>query len=541
MVLTGAHYIYILFMVIILITMIMKKDTIVPCILGVFFMGLFFEKNIFGAITAVFNSFIISLNELGPIILIIAIMVALSKALEANNAIQYMVRPFSRVIKNSNTAFFVTGFVMLVLSWFFWPTPAVALVGAVFLPVAMRAGLPAIGVAVALNLFGHGLALSTDFVIQGAPSITAGAAGVAVSYVINDGMILFWVMGIVTISMAFYTLKRDINKGMFREELKGFESEEVEEFNGKSKIATILVALGFLADIIVMYIFDLKGGDASALLGGTAVFLIIIINVINFGKDSLENVCENIIDGFVFGIKIFGAIIPIAAFFYMGEVAPLTGVFGKVLAPGSQGLLSDIGIALSQTIPLNKFAVSGIETVVGAITGLDGSGFSGISLVGSLASVFGTAINASVGALAALGQISGIWVGGGCLVPWGLISAAAICGVSPIELAKRNFVPVIKEKNLKLSHGNFSYMAKQIIKNCGGYENIVTLNNCMTRLRLEVKDATILNDDNIKKTGAKGVIKLSNTSVQIIIGTDVVKVKDEMEMQLDELRKQADA
>ncbi|EQE47449.1 putative membrane protein [Clostridioides difficile CD42] len=183
--------------------MIMKKDTIVPCILGVFFMGLFFEKNIFGAITAVFNSFIISLNELGPIILIIAIMVALSKALEANNAIQYMVRPFSRVIKNSNTAFFVTGFVMLVLSWFFWPTPAVALVGAVFLPVAMRAGLPAIGVAVALNLFGHGLALSTDFVIQGAPSITAGAAGVAVSYVINDGMILFWVMGIVTISMHF--------------------------------------------------------------------------------------------------------------------------------------------------------------------------------------------------------------------------------------------------------------------------------------------------------------------------------------------------
>ena len=443
MVLTGAHYIYILFMVIILITMIMKKDTIVPCILGVFFMGLFFEKNIFGAITAVFNSFIISLYELGPIILIIAIMVALSKALEANNAIQYMVRPFSRVIKNSNTAFFVTGFVMLVLSWFFWPTPAVALVGAVFLPVAMRAGLPAIGVAVALNLFGHGLALSTDFVIQGAPSITAGAAGVAVSYVINDGMILFWVMGIVTISMAFYTLKRDINKGMFREELKGFESEEVEEFNGKSKIATILVALGFLADIIAMYVFDLKGGDASALLGGTAVFLIIIINVINFGKDSLENVCENIIDGFVFGIKIFGAIIPIAAFFYMGEVAPLTGVFGKVLAPGSQGLLSDIGIALSQTIPLNKFAVSGIETVVGAITGLDGSGFSGISLVGSLASVFGTAINASVGALAALGQISGIWVGGGCLVPWGLISAAAICGVSPIELAKRNFVPVI--------------------------------------------------------------------------------------------------
>ena len=102
-----------------------------------------------------------------------------------------------------------------------------------------------------------------------------------------------------------------------------------------------------------------------------------------------------------------------------------------------------MGVALSNTIPLNKFAVCSIQTVVGAITGLDGSGFSGISLVGSLANVFGTAVNGSVGALCALGQIAGIWTGGGCLVPWGLISAAAICGVSPIELAKRNLKPIL--------------------------------------------------------------------------------------------------
>lgn len=147
-------------------------------------------------------------------------------------------------------------------------------------------------------------------------------------------MILFWVMGIVIIFMVFYILKRDINKGMFREELKGFESEEVEEFNGKFKIVIILVVLGFFVDIIVMYVFDLKGGDVLVFLGGIVVFLIIIINVINFGKDSFENVCENIIDGFVFGIKIFGVIILIVVFFYMGEVVLLIGVFGKVLVLG---------------------------------------------------------------------------------------------------------------------------------------------------------------------------------------------------------------
>ncbi|MCG0040864.1 hypothetical protein LV454_28120, partial [Escherichia coli] len=41
-----------------------------------------------------------------------------------------------------------------------------------------------------------------------------------------------------------------------------------------------------------------------------------------------------------------------------------------------------------------------------------------------------------------LGQIAAIWVGGGTLIPWALIPAAAICGVSPFELARRNLKPV---------------------------------------------------------------------------------------------------
>ena len=443
MVLTGAHYIYILFMLAILIIMIMKKDVIVPCILGIFCLGLFYTQSIPQAINAVFNALIVSLNELGPVILIISVMVALSKALEDNNAINYMIKPFSKVIKTPTTAFFVVGIVMCLLSWFFWPTPAVALVGAIFLPVAMEVGLPAIGVAMALNLFGHGLALSTDFVIQGAPAITGGAAGIEAAQVISEGIPLFWVMGIVTISTAFYYLRRDLKKGMFKEELKQVEHVEIKSFNKKAKIATFLVLVGFLLDIAAMYALNLKGGDATALLGGTALLLIVIINAMNHKKDYLDSVCKNVIDGFVFGIKIFGAIIPIAAFFYMGEVAPITSVLGDVLPAGSQGLLSDMGLALSQAVPLNKLAVASIQTVVGSITGLDGSGFSGISLAGSLASVFGTAVNASVGALCALGQIAGIWVGGGCLVPWGLISAAAICGVNPVDLAKRNFKPIM--------------------------------------------------------------------------------------------------
>lgn len=443
MTLTGAHYIYAVFILIILFTMIMKKDTIVPCILGVFFLALFYTSNVSTSIGAVFNGLIISLKELGPVIMIISIMVALSKSLEDNYAIEYMIKPFSKVIKNETTAFFTVGISMTILSWFFWPSPAVALVGAIFLPIAIRSGLPAIGVAVALNLFGHGLALSTDFIIQGAPSITAGAAGVDVSSVINDGMILFWVMAIVTIGVAFYMLKRDIKKGLFKDEITENKKVDVKVFNVKAKIATFLVLILFSLDILAMFMFDLKGGDATALLGGTAVFLLIIINVINHGKGSLDNICENVTNGFLFGIKIFAVIIPIGAFFYMGEVLPLTELLGDVLSPSSQGLLSDLGVALSEAVPLNKYFVASIQTVVGCITGLDGSGFSGMALAGSTAAVFGAAVDCNVGALAALGQIGAIWTGGGCLVPWALVPAAAICGVSPIELAKRNLIPVL--------------------------------------------------------------------------------------------------
>lgn len=442
MVLTGAHYIYIIFMIIILITMIMKKESVIPCIIGIFCMGLYFTENFVSALAGVFNSFIVALNGLGGIILIIGIMVALSKSLEENNAIDFMIKPFAKIIKSSTSAFFISGIAMFIMSSFFWPSPASALIGAIFLPIAIRAGLPAMGLAVAINLFGHGLALSGDFVIQGAPSITAGAAGISVQSVITEGMPLYWVMGIVTISVAFYMLRKDIKRGMFNDEIAVAKEIEIKEVSFKAKLSVFIVVIAFILDIVGMIAFNLKGGDATALLGGTAVGLLIFIDVLNNPKKSFDKVAEHIIHGFGFAISIFAVIIPIAAFFYLGD-SSITTVFGDVLAKGSQGLLADIGMALSQAVPFNKVIAASVEVIVGAITGLDGSGFSGMSLAGSSALVFGNAIHANVAVLTALGQIAAIWVGGGCLVPWSLIAAAAICGVNPIELAKRNFIPIM--------------------------------------------------------------------------------------------------
>ena len=442
MVLTGAHYIYILFMVAALVTMIMKKESVVPCILGIFTLGLYYNRSLVGALGSVFTALGVALNELGSVIIIIGIMVALSKALEESKSIDFMVGPISKIVKNPTGAFFISGIFMLLMSWFFWPSPATALVGAIFLPIAIKAGLPAIGLAMAINLFGHGMALSTDFIIQGAPSITSGSAGIGVNEIISEGMILYIVMSVVTIGVAFYMLRKDLKSGELKNEIVKTNDVEVKDVSLRAKISIGLVIIAFIADIIAMYKFNLKGGDATGLLGATALGLIIIINFMNNPKTTLDKVTNQLVEGFVFGIKIFAVIIPIAAFFYMGDMSLVT-VFGDVLIEGSQGILGDIGLALSQAVPFNKVAAACIETIVGGITGLDGSSFSGMSLAGSTASVFGVAINAKVGTLAALGQIAATWVGGGCIVPWALAPAAAICGVKPAELAKRNFIPVM--------------------------------------------------------------------------------------------------
>ncbi len=105
--------------------------------------------------------------------------------------------------------------------------------------------------------------------------------------------------------------------------------------------------------------------------------------------------------------------------------------------------MNDWAVWLAGHAPLNRYLIAALLLAVGALTGLDGSGFSGLPLTGSLAHTLGTAVGASVPVLAALGQIAAIFVGGGTIVPWGLIPVAAICDVSPLELARKNLLPVL--------------------------------------------------------------------------------------------------
>ena len=447
--LTMLHWIYLIFIILIIAVMVMKRDTSLVCIAGVFLLGLFATTSLYQSVMGMFNSFIFAIKELIGTILIISIIVAMSKVLLETGINQIMVSPFTRLIKTPALAYWVIGILMMLISWFFWPSPAVALLGAVLLPVALNVKLPAMGVAVAMNLFGHGIALSGDFIIQGAPKLTADGAGIPVSEVIAASIPLVFVMGVVTTVAAFWLLKKDMKSGALSTEdillpiqVKEEKTDTLLLSQGTKKLLAILILLLYLTDIIVMYFAKLQGGDATALIGGTSIFILILVSMLSQKDKGMEKIMVCIIEGLQFGFKIFGPVIPIAAFFYLGDSAMIS-IFGEVLPKASHGLVNDLGIALANLVPLNATVGAVTLTSVGAITGLDGSGFSGISLVGPIAKLFATSIGAGVATLTALGQIAAIWVGGGTLIPWAVIPAAAICGVDPFELARRNLKPVL--------------------------------------------------------------------------------------------------
>ena len=123
----------------------------------------------------------------------------------------------------------------------------------------------------------------------------------------------------------------------------------------------------------------------------------------------------------------------------------IPGIAPKILGEGAPGFLFDLGNAFANIMPLSKIPVALGVLITGVITGLDGSGFSGLPLVGSLANALGTPMGIDVAALASLGQIGAIFSGGGTLTAWafGLVAVAGVAGVSPQELARKNFIPVV--------------------------------------------------------------------------------------------------
>ena len=120
------------------------------------------------------------------------------------------------------------------------------------------------------------------------------------------------------------------------------------------------------------------------------------------------------------------------------------------------------------------------------------------------------------------------------LLPIGLVFGAIYYVVFRFAITKFNLMTPGRENDdeseeieVKLSNNDYTQVASIILNGVGGKENVTSIDNCVTRLRLEIKDQAKVNEKIIKSAGVAGVIRPGKTSLQVVVGTQVQFVADE--------------
>lgn len=489
--LTAAHWFYLIGVVTIIVTMMFRANVLVPSIAATFLVVFAWTGSPLSAISGIFSASFVAAKELFNIFLVIALMTALLNSLKSLQSDILMVKPFRYLMKNGTASYLILGLITYLISMFFWPTPAVPLVCAVLLPATIAAGLPPLVGAAVIAIAGQGMALSSDYVIGVAPGISAKAAGVAADLIADRALILSLITGAVALVLVYVfqrgkfqqaspellarwqnlnlnenaefesegsSHKIEIAKGTEREEQLVTSGDlrraiaSVDEGRLKwSKAFAIITPIVFLAIITVMVLpklgiplQDLKGGAGASLVGGAAALLMILATICYHGpKNMLEESANHITEGFVFAFRAMGSVLPIAGFFFLGASETAAAILGMGSNP-TPSLLFDLVSGAKDWIPHSQLFVGFGLLIVGMITGVDGSGFSGLPLTGALAGAMGPVSNVDTATLAAIGQMGAVWTGGGTLIAWSsLIAVAGFARVSVLELVRVLTPPVL--------------------------------------------------------------------------------------------------
>ncbi|AKS35716.1 hypothetical protein [Mycolicibacterium goodii] len=519
--LTAAHWIYLAGIVVILLTMAIRKNIVVPAVTATLLTAWAFSGSLITGLSAIFNASLTAAKELFNIFLIIAIVTAMLGALREMGADRMMVTPFRRVMRAGPSSFIVLAIVTYVISLFFWPTPAVPLVGAVLIPVAIRAGLSPMSVGMVIAIAGQGMALSSDYIIKVAPGISAKSAGVDADSVADKAMVLSLVVGLTALVLT-YVMQRRTWRNPSPELLvewenaaeRGGEDDEQDKGdtpgggataggNGRAsaganghppaptgppvgggaggeaavstvstvktvpvvqpvepeqdrktvaaKVFALLVPVVYLAFIVYLLLGKftdvvppLKGGDAAAIVGGLAAMLLFAASATNDKRNFLETSSQHVVDGLVFAFKAMGIVLPIAGFFFIGNGDFSAAILGMPADSTGPAFLFDLITAAQSHLSPNPVITSFAVLFVGLIAGLEGSGFSGLPLTGSLSGALGPVVHMDPSTLAAIGQMGNIWSGGGTLVAWSsLVAVAGFARVPVLSLARKCFLPVM--------------------------------------------------------------------------------------------------
>lgn len=105
-------------------------------------------------------------------------------------------------------------------------------------------------------------------------------------------------------------------------------------------------------------------------------------------------------------------------------------------------------------------------------------------------------------------------------------------GREPVTTGDTKSAPVAIKTDQK--DDKYTLQAKKIYVALGGSDNLTAVDNCTTRLRLQLKDTDKIDEAAIKRSGAVGINKLDKTNLHIVIGTEVQFVADALSQLFNE-------
>ena len=114
----------------------------------------------------------------------------------------------------------------------------------------------------------------------------------------------------------------------------------------------------------------------------------------------------------------------------------------------------------------------------------------------------------------------------------GLVMAVVYYVVFKWYLTRKNITIEVnddlEESDSQPAAGGGSALAAKIIEGLGGFENIKVVNNCLTRLRVDVVDMSLVDEAMLKTTGAMGIVKPSDNHIQVIYGPKVERIANQV-------------
>lgn len=480
---SPAHWIYLLGLVVLILTVIAKKNVIAPAIIATFLTGAVYAGSVTTGLASVFNAAMVGTRELLPIFLIIALVTAMLGAVRQAGAETVMIRPLRGLFRNGHVSYVVLAVVTFLLSLTFWPTPVLPLIAAILLPAAIKVGLPPFGAALAIAIAGQGMALSSDLVMGVAPSLSAEGANVDPGAIALRATVIALIAGGVALTLAYL---RDVRTKMLDpveaaaivlpveaasaapvdrvvsgsdgSPVAGGGGRVIEEqrvadqkLSATARLVAIMVPGIFAVLLVVMLLGrfsslvpDIDEGLGAPLVGGTAALVLVTVAVLVGRRNWLADVGQHFTEGIGFSFRTMGMVIPVAGFVYIGLSDYSATILGVPEGAPAPAFLLDAVSKVEPLIPSAGIFAAFAMLLIGMVIGLDGSGWPGLPFTGSLAQSLGESSGADVATLAAIAQNGASWTGGGTLVIWSsLIVVAGLTGVSVMDLARRLFVPVV--------------------------------------------------------------------------------------------------